>query len=247
MKKILFNFKFSICILSVLFFLGCGNDEKEANTHFNTAREFRQKNDFPNALNEYHTIIYCYPKSLLVSKAKKLALRCEEEIQIEKIFNMANTLTEQKYLTAALFVYRDLVDKHPDTYLNEDIRKKINMLTDNHATEILEMAKKNYEKGNYLEAIELYKKFMQDFPYNTEITQVRANLVQCEEAQAAYLAKKDKDKEKELKRKEEEKKLNEEERKKLEKERIEQENRKRESDKQQKIENALKALKEKTR
>ncbi|MBI5417153.1 tetratricopeptide repeat protein [Candidatus Poribacteria bacterium] len=237
-----------IFILSIFIIIpGCGNAEKEANDHFTKARDYRQKGDFNKALDEYRTIIYVYPKSLLVSKAQKMTQQCEDELRIKSTFDLAEQLINEKFFEAALFVLRNVIDANPDTFYTEDIRKKINLLTDNRAENVMTTAVNYQDKGRYNEAIELYKKFLNDFPYNKEIEQVKVNILKCEEAIALLKVQAERDKEKERKKAEEERKNNEERQRIEEKERLEKEKLKKEMEKKSKINNAIKALMEKAK
>ncbi|MBI4652222.1 tetratricopeptide repeat protein [Candidatus Desantisbacteria bacterium] len=226
-----------------LFVFGCSKSEKEANEHFQKARKYKKELDFNKAIDEYRTIIYYYPKSLLISKSKKLVEDCEQELEVDKILGIANSLIEEKHFQAALFILKNLIDKHPDSYLSEDIRKKINMLTDNRAQDMLNIARNYKEKGNFEAAIETYKKFIQEFPYFNEIEQVKISLKESENSLKQLNAQKEKEKEKEQRQAEEAKKHADEEKAKQEKLKKEQTK----LSNEQKKNNALKALIEKTK
>ncbi|MBI5207997.1 MAG: tetratricopeptide repeat protein [Candidatus Firestonebacteria bacterium] len=230
------NVKIIHIILIFLFFLtGCGH-EKQINEHFEKARIYKKNAKFKEACEQYRNIIFKYPENEMAGKAAKLLIRCEEEIQVEKTLNIASILIENKFQEAALFILRDLIDRNPDSFFAEEIRIKINMLTDSKSENMFEKAKNYENNGEFEKALDLYNSFIKDFPYNKDIEQVKIHITQCEQGLLDLKAKKIK-----------EQLRSEEDRKRREKEKAEMEIHQKEIEKKRKIEDAIKALKDKTR
>ncbi|MEW6088718.1 MAG: tetratricopeptide repeat protein [bacterium] len=235
--------KYFIFLFAFFLLAGCVNVEKEADNHFRRAEDLKSQGDFSGAVQEYRIIVYKYSKSSLAPRAWQSIADCEKEIDIAKTVMVADTLINEKYNDAGLFVLRDLINKYPGGYLSGEISKKIDSLTGGQAENLLNMAMEFQKKGKYTEAIESYEKFMNAFPNSKEKDNIQLYISQCREE----IARQKSLEEKQKRQTELDQKKAEEERKKKETELAEKEKQQKEIKKKQSIEDALKSLKEKTK
>ncbi len=171
----------------VIFLNGCFLQNMQAKKYDESGKQALDKGRYEDALEQYRTIVYAYPKSEYFANARKAARRCENELVAKKYFDKAESLYEQKEFACAAIFLDEIINNYPNTSnVLEAKKKSAEYKVEQKAKELFLLAERFFDEDNFWRANNYYKKIVAEYPDSVLRKEAELKSLKCKDKIREY-------------------------------------------------------------